>query len=89
VPAKLLPAAAIATFLPRFLRTNGSASLKNAMSRNKPLMACTKHWKSFHVLPMFRRLPLAFDPGIRRCAPERGASDALEIADLEMPIWMK
>jgi len=54
VPAVLLPAAAIATFLARFLRTNGSASLKNAMPRNKPLMACTKHWKSFHVLPMFR-----------------------------------
>jgi hypothetical protein len=50
---ELLPAAAIATFLTHFLRTNGPASLENAMSRNKPLMDCTGHWKSIPVLPMF------------------------------------
>jgi len=87
--AALLPAAAIA-FLNAFSSSEPvPISLENVMPRNKPLMACTKHWKSFHVLPMFRVHPSALDPGIRRCAPERGASDALEIADLEMPIWMK
>jgi hypothetical protein len=30
--------------------------------RNKPLMACSGHWKSARVLPMFRAHPLASDP---------------------------
>ena len=33
---------------------------------NKPLMACTRHWKSRRVLPMFRAHPLASIPGYFR-----------------------
>jgi hypothetical protein len=36
---------------------------ENNTYANKPLMACTGHWKSFTVLPMFRTHPMASDPG--------------------------
>jgi hypothetical protein len=42
-PAELLPAAAIPH----------PPSLENMARFNKPLMACTGHWKSRPVLPMF------------------------------------
>src|ERR1019366_10196996 len=57
--------------------------------RNKPLMACSQHWKSARVLPMFRMHPLASDPGFRRCAPERGATDASGIAGMDEAIKAK
>src|SRR5436190_20881543 len=46
-------------------------------------MACREHWKSLRVLPTFRAHPLASDPQVRRCAPERSAASAPGNADMD------
>jgi len=73
-----------AGFAPAFLFVPAISHGRAVTTPNKPLMACREHWKSLPVLPMFRTHPLASDPQVRRCAPERSAATRLE-----MPIWMK
>src|SRR6266404_1931610 len=52
-------------------------------------MACREHWISVRVLPMFRTHPLASDPQVRRCAPERSAASAPGNADMDEVIRAK
>src|SRR5436190_324251 len=52
-------------------------------------MACREHWKSLRVLPTFRAHPLASDPQVRRCAPERSAASAPGNADMDEVIRAK
>jgi hypothetical protein len=66
-------------------QVRGRLSLESAISQNYPLMACTEHWKSPHVLPMFRTHPLASDPRL----PEDARLNAARSTRLGMPIWMK
>jgi hypothetical protein len=61
------------------------AAIHRNPTRNKPLMACKEHWKSFPVLPMFRTHPLASDPG---CSGD-ARPNATRSTRLELPIWMK
>jgi hypothetical protein len=81
---ELLPAAATSLFDWFFLRPPVPTLPESTARSNKPLMACTEHWKSIPVLPMFRAYPLASDLRF----PARRALNTRGSARPEMP-WMK